>query len=123
MERLAFLIEDLLLHRHRGLWRYDVRMVAHLMDVHWRTDYTVELITFKGKRFAERMERRFAKEQLPGEVMYGTPETLWNWVKTPAHLAVLVGREPQERFLGSKGHWVHDPELFDLAEIEYQHGR
>lgn len=125
--KLLFVFEGLLGHppeklRHRrdpDRWSIDGRMIAHLWDLHWRTPYGLDVVTFEGKSFATAMEERFNRDHIPyGQFLYADDhENLRDVIQgmnANPYVYIHHAEEDLAGFYGPFDGFVHSPDTFDI---------
>ena len=136
--KLFFVLEDLIAHVHeddqkraaryarRGAWKllanlynFDGKMIAHLWDLVWRTNYSFSLVTIASgdEEWMEALERRLDRFNVPysGLVGFSTVDELAQHVVfMPNILRLYHGREEWKFKFGRVGEHVPDATVFQV---------
>lgn len=94
-------------------WSLDARMTSVLWDIQLHTPYSFDLVTLRGKKFAEAMEARLERDHVPFDRFFWADlDAVHTEQQCPPYYAVIHGREDWD--LGARQVCVTNPQLFDV---------
>lgn len=105
--------------RLANLYNFDGKMIAHLWDLVWRTNYSFSLVTVAAddEEWFEALERRLDRFNVPYSGLLGFPTVdalAQHVVYMPNILRLYHGREEWQFKFGRVGEYVPDATVFQV---------
>lgn len=92
-------------NRAVNVFEINEALARRIWDVTWRLNFSVDVLTYVSPEFAEAVEKRMEREDLPvGHVWFEEPNVLARKLAYMPHVACVYDPDPRHQFTyGSKG--------------------